>query len=82
MLFRANPHLLLRARQATLHVTIRRSTTLASPQPHPSSPASIVRSTASPLLTRPAWAVLIPGRAAIENVNSWREGFRGARKGS
>jgi hypothetical protein len=26
LLFRANPHLLLRARQATLHVTIRRST--------------------------------------------------------
>jgi hypothetical protein len=105
VLFRANPDLTLRARQATVHVTIRRSAhcrnsglrsvsgtlwpsavsldigsgspdlyssdlhleytryvatdqpgiptlTLASPQPHPSSPAFIVRlSTTSPLLT-------------------------------
>jgi len=39
-------------------------------------------STASPLLTCLAWDLLIPGRAAVEGVNSWREGFRGARTGS
>jgi len=47
---------------------------------HPHQP-SCVLSTASPLLTRLAWDVLIPGRAAVESVNSWREGFRGARTG-
>jgi hypothetical protein len=26
--------------------------------------------------------VLIPGRTAVESVNSWREGFKGARTGS
>jgi hypothetical protein len=48
---------------------------------HPHQP-SCALSTASPLLTRLAWDVLIPGRAAVESVNSWREGFRGARTGS
>ena len=36
----------------------------------------------SPLLTHLALDLLIPGRAAVESVNSWREGFRGARTGS
>jgi hypothetical protein len=39
-------------------------------------------STASPLLTRLAWGVVIPGCATVESVNSRREGFRGARTGS
>src|ERR1700710_723407 len=47
---------------------------------HPHQPSRAL-STASPLLTRLAWDVLIPGRAAVESVNSWREGFRGARTG-
>jgi len=34
------------------------------------------------LLTPFAWDILFPGRATIESVNSWREGFRGARTGS
>jgi len=48
---------------------------------HPHQP-SCAHSTASPLLTRLAWDVLIPGRAAVESVNFWREGFREARTGS
>src|ERR1700710_157006 len=48
---------------------------------HPHHP-SCAHSTASPLLTRLAWDVLIAGRVAAESVNSWREGFRGARTGS
>ena len=70
-LFRANPHLTLRARQATAHVTPRRST-----HPRFTSTSPILTglyyalSTTSPLLTRLAWGVPIPGRAAVERVNS------------
>ncbi len=72
---------LLKVRQATAHVTSRRST-------HPRFTST------SPILTRlcavhrltpthpSSQSALISGRAAVESVNSWREGFRGARTGS
>ena len=70
-LFRVNPHLTLRVRQAIAHVTPRRSA-------HPHFTSTLPNftglhcalSTASPLLTRLAWFMLIPGLAAIESVNS------------
>jgi hypothetical protein len=59
---------------------------LYSPSLHPNltHPHHLSRahSTTSPLLTPLAWDVVIPGRATVESVNFWREGFRGARIGS
>ena len=81
-LFRANPHLTLRVRQATAHVTPFYSAHPASPQPYPSSPASIVRSLPPRFCLPVLPGMLIPGRAAVESVNSWREGLRGARTGT
>jgi hypothetical protein len=73
---RARDTLLLRS--PSLHLNLTR--------PHPSSPIltglRFALSAASPLLTCLAWDLLIPGRAAVESVNSWREKFRGARTGS
>ncbi len=59
VLNRANPHLTLRVRQATSHVTSRRSThprfTSLSPTITRANQPSCAHSIASPLLTRSAW---------------------------
>jgi hypothetical protein len=68
-----NPHLTLWGLGATTHVTTFLPILTG---------LHFALSTASPLLTCLAWDLLIPGRAAVESVNSWREGFRGARTGS
>jgi hypothetical protein len=50
--------------------------------PYPSLPAFLCALHRLTSAYQSCLGVLIPGRAAIESINSWREGVKGARTGS